>query len=109
MQLTVKVRPDYKNNLKAVYPKIAGHLSHVNESLIEYSIFDIIGKLDKLLYALDGNPLFKDILLKYKTELVNLHDEVQGCVADWNLAQADQALFKLEDLFDKIEWEVDKA
>lgn len=111
MQLTVKVRPYYKENLKAVYPKISAHLSHVDESLVEKdpSIFDLVGKLDKLLYALDGNPAFKGILLKHKDDLFNLYEDIQSAIADWELARADQALYKLEDIFDEIEWEVGKA
>jgi hypothetical protein len=111
MQLIVKVQPYYKENLKAVYPKIAGHLSRVDQALVEKnpSIFDLVGKLDKLLYALDGNPAFKEILLKHKDALFNLYDTIQNAIADWQLAQADQALYKLEDIFDEIEWELDKA
>jgi len=111
MQLTVKVRPYYKENLKTAYPKISGHLSHVAESLVEEdpSLFDLVGKLDRLLYALDGNPAFKEILLKHKDALFNLYDTIQNAIADWQLAQADQALYKLEDIFDEIEWELDKA
>ncbi len=111
MQLTVKVQPYYKENLKAVYPKIAGHLSRVDQALVEKdpSIFDLVGKLDKLLYALDGNPAFKEILLKHKEDLFNLYDTIQNAIADWELARADQALYKLEDIFGEIEWEADKA
>jgi hypothetical protein len=111
MQLTVKVRPYYKEKLKTVYPKIAGHLSRVDEALVEKdpSIFDLVGKLDKLLYALDGNPAFKEILLKHKDGLFNIYENIQSAIADWELARADKALYKLEDIFDEIEWEAGKA
>lgn len=111
MQLTVKVRSHYPKSFAAVYPKIASHLSRVDKALVDAdpSLFDLVGKLDKLLYALDGNPAFKEILLKKKDKLVKLYEEIQAYIADWDLAQADKALYTLEDVFDEIEWEVDKV
>ena len=111
MQLTVSVRPYYKNGLKKVYPGIAGNLSYLNEGLVEEgpSLFDIVGKLDKLLYDLEGNPPLREILLKYRDKLRKLHEGVQEHIADWDLAKADQALYKIEDIFDEIEWKLDKV
>jgi hypothetical protein len=100
-----------KLEFKAAYPKIARHLSRIDDALIDAdpSIFDLVGKLDKLLYALDGNPDIKQILLKHKDKLVKLHQEIQAHIADWELAEADKALYTLEDAFDEIEWELDNA
>ena len=91
--------------------KIAGHLSRIDETWVDVdpSLFDLVGKLDKLLYALDGNPDLKQTLLKHKDKLVKLHQEIQAHIADWELAQADKALYALEDVFDEIEWGLDKA
>jgi hypothetical protein len=46
MWLTVTIRPNYKENLKAVYPKIASILSHINEFKVEEDplVFDLVGK-----------------------------------------------------------------
>ena len=68
MQLSVKVVPHYREDLKAAYPKIAAHLGNLHESPLDEnpSLYAIIAKLDQLLYALDGNPGFKQILLKHK-------------------------------------------
>ena len=45
MWLTVTIRPNYKENLKEVYPKIASNLSHINEFKEEVPlIFDRVGK-----------------------------------------------------------------
>ena len=111
MQLTVDVRPYYRDHFKAVYPKLAANLSHAKalREDDEPSLYDLVGNLDKLLYALDGNPACKEILLKHKDALKKLHEEVEGYIADWKLAQADQALYKLEDIFGEIEWELDKV
>ena len=111
MQLTVSVRPYYKKGLKEVYPKIAGNLSYLNKALVEEgpSLFDIVGRIDKLLYDLEGNPPFREILLKHKDKLRKFNEEVQEHIADWNLAKADQALYKIEDIFDEIEWKLDKV
>ena len=111
MQLTVRVRPYYKKGLNADYPKIAQGLSYTHEAWVEEgpSLFDIVGRLDKLLYELEGNPPFRKILLKHKDELRKLHKEVEEHIADWDLAKADQALHKIEDIFDEVEWKLDKV
>jgi hypothetical protein len=108
MQLTVRVRPYYKEGLKGNYPKIARSLGYIHETWIEEgpSLFDIVGKLDKLLYESEGNPPFRKILLKHKDELRKLHKQIEGHIADWNLADADKALYQMEDIFDQIEWEL---
>ncbi|HUV78067.1 MAG TPA: hypothetical protein VMW06_08410 [Desulfobacterales bacterium] len=108
MQLTVQVRPYYKKDLKADYPKIAQGLSYIHEAWVEEgpSLFDIVGRLDKLLYELEGNPPFRKILLKHQDELRKLHKDVEAHIADWELAKADKALYQIEDIFDKIEWEL---
>ena len=108
MQLTVRVRPYYKKSLKADYPNIGRGLSYQNEALAEEgpSLFDIVGRLDKLLYDLEGNPPFREILLRHRDKLRKLHVEVQEHIADWKLAKADQALYQIEDIFDQIEWEL---
>jgi hypothetical protein len=70
------------------------------------SLFDIVGRLDKLLYELEGNPPFREILLKHKDKLHKLHKEVEAHMADWDLAKADKTLYQIEDSFDQIEWEL---
>jgi hypothetical protein len=108
MQLTVRVRPYYKKSLKADFPAIGRGLSYLNEPWIEEgpSLFDIVGRLDNLLYDLEGNPPFREILLKYRDKLRKLHNEVEEHIANWKLAKADQALYQIEDVFDQIEWEL---
>ncbi|MBW2489713.1 MAG: hypothetical protein JRE65_01015 [Deltaproteobacteria bacterium] len=108
MQLTVQVSPYYKKSLKADYTKIAQGLRYLHEAWIEEgpSLFEIVGRLDKLLYELEGNPPFRKILLKHKDSLGNLHKEVEAHIADWNLVKADKTLYQMEDVFDEIEWEL---
>ena len=108
MQLTVHVRPYYKKDMKSEYPKISKGLSYLHKAWIEEgpSLFDIVGRLDKLLYELEGNPTFRKVLLKHKDELRKLHKEVEEHIADWSLAKADKILYHMEDIFDEIEWEL---
>jgi len=69
---------------------------------------EIVGKLDKLLYELERDPPFREILLKYRSTLHNLYEKVQEQIADWHLAKADKLLYKMEDIFDEIEYELGK-
>jgi len=109
MQLTVQVRPYYKKDMKSDYPKIAQGLSYIHKVWVEEgaSLFDIVGRLDKLLYELEGNPPFRKILLKHKDNLRKLHKETEEYIADWDLAKADKTLYQIEDIFDQIEWELE--
>ncbi len=108
MQLTVAVNPYYQKNLEDTYPNVARWLKGLDRGLIDPnpSLYAIAAKLDKLLYAFDGTP-FREVLLRHSDNLRNLHKEVERNIADWNLAQADQLLYKMEDLFDKIESELE--
>jgi len=109
MQLTVRILPYFEKDMKSDYPKISQGLGYVDESWVEEgpSFFDIVGRLDKLLYELEGNPPFRKVLLKHKDELRKLHKEVEEHIADWHLAKADKTLYQIEDVFDQIEWELE--
>jgi hypothetical protein len=108
MQLTVTVRPYYEKNLEETYPKLGRYLKSLNSDLVEGnpSLYGIAGQVDKLLYNFDGTP-FRDVLLRHRENLRTLHKSIEENIADWNLAQADRLLYKIEDAFDKIESELD--
>jgi hypothetical protein len=104
MQLTVRVRPYYEKDLENTYPKLARHLRRIDPNWANQdpSLYDVAARLDILLYRSEGTP-FRDLLLKYRESLLNLHASIQESMADWRLAQADQLLYKLEDIFDEVE------
>ena len=108
MQLTVRIRPYYKKSISKTYPRIAHRLSYLDEAWVEEdpSLFEIIGKLDKLLYQLEGDPPFREILLQHRSALHTLYEDVEECIADWHLAKADQVLYRMEDIFEEIEDEL---
>ena len=108
MHLTVTVVPYYPGDLEDTYPKLARYLKSLASDLVErnLSLYGIAGQLDKLLYTFDGTP-FRDVLLRHRENLRNLHKSIEENIADWNLAQADRLLYKIEDAFDKIESELD--
>ena len=108
MHLTVTVVPYYPRDLEETYPNLARHLKTLAPDLVERnpSLYEIAGRLDKLLYTFDGTPL-REVLLRHRDNLRNLHKSIEENIADWNLAQADRLLFKIEDAFDKIESELD--
>ena len=108
MQLTVRVRSYHKQGLEADYPKIAKALGFLDEKWIgkDLSLFDIAGSVDRLLYDAEGNPDFREILLKHKDNFRKLYKTAESHIADWNLAEADKVLYQIEDVFDQIEWEL---
>ncbi|WP_242637547.1 hypothetical protein [Desulfobacter hydrogenophilus] len=108
MQLTVDVRPFYEKGLKATYPKLARSLIHA-KAIKDYddpALYDLVAKWDKLLYALDGDPQVKDILFKQKEKLKALYSEIESLIADRKLSEADNALYKIEDIFEDIEYDL---
>jgi hypothetical protein len=108
MQLTVRIRPYYKKGLKSAYPRLAHRLSYLDEAWVEGgpSLFEIIGKLDQLLYQLEGDPPFREILLQHRSALHKLYEAIEERIADWHLAKADRLLYEIEDIFDEIEHEL---
>ncbi|MHB9075754.1 MAG: hypothetical protein ACYC6G_19810 [Desulfobaccales bacterium] len=107
MQLTVTVTPYYLNKIEDTYPNLARNLNALDPELVERnpSLYELAGQIDKLLYKFDGTPV-REVLLRHKENLRKLYKSIEGNIADWNLAQADQLLYKLEDEFDKIESEL---
>ena len=108
MHLTITVVPYYLRDLEETYPQIGRYLKSLASDLVERnpSLYGIAGQLDKLLYTFDGTP-FRDVLLRHRDNLLDLHKNIEASIADWNLAQADRLLYKIEDAFDKIESELD--
>jgi hypothetical protein len=107
MQLTVTVNSYYQKNLADNYPNLTLNLRALDPDLAERdpSLYELAGQIDKLLYKFDGTPV-RDVLLRHKENLRNLHKSIEGNIADWNLAQADRFLYEMEDVFDKIESEL---
>jgi hypothetical protein len=107
MHLKVSVVPYYPRDLEGTYPNLARQLKALDRDLVERnpSIYAIAGQLDKLLYAFDGTPV-RDVLLRHRENLRSLYKGIEENIADWNLAQADGLLYKLEDLFDRLEAEL---
>lgn len=108
MQLVVQIQPYYKKGLKGIYPRIADALGSIEkrEAYTSLSLFDIVGKLDRILYESEGIPSFRKIMLGYRSKLEKLLGETQVLLADWKLAQVDQLLYQIEDIFDDIEREL---
>jgi len=108
MQLTVAVLPYYPEDLEGTFPNLSRRLKTLASDLVKRSpsLYEIAGQLDKLLYQFDGTPL-REVLMRHREALENLHKSIEGYIADWNLAQADRLLYKLEDIFEKIESELE--
>ncbi|MBW1675097.1 MAG: hypothetical protein JRJ79_00490 [Deltaproteobacteria bacterium] len=108
MQLTIRIRPYYKKSFKKAYPRLAHRLSYLDEAWVEEdpSLFEIIGKLDQLLYQLEGDPPFRELLLQHRSALHRLYEDIEERIGDWQLAKADQLLYRIEDIFDDIEDEL---
>lgn len=108
MQLTVTVRSHYPAGLEETYPKLARHLGHLNPDLVKGnpSLYELTGQLDHLLYRFEGTRL-REVLLRHRDALLNIHKTIQKNMADWNLSQADRLLYEIEDAFDEIESELD--
>ena len=107
MQLSVKVDP-YQNELADHYPNLAQRLKVLEPDLVKRnpSLYELAGHWDKLLYKSDGTPV-REVLLRHRDGLRSLYKRIEENIADWNLAPADGLLYEMEDIFDKIESELD--
>ena len=107
MQLKVTVIPFYQNGFAETYPNLARQLKYLNPDLVERnpSLYDLAAQLDKLLYTFDGTPL-REVLLRHRRDILNLQKSIEENIATWNLSQADRLLYALEDVFEKIEFEL---
>ncbi|MFO7989304.1 MAG: hypothetical protein R6U16_07430 [Desulfotignum sp.] len=108
MQITVTIRPFYKNSFEKTYPCLARHLSYQDTGLVDNnpSLYELAGKIDMLLYHYDGTPL-RQVLLDHKQQLTQTFHAIEENIADWRLAEADKLLYTLEDIFDDIEYHLD--
>jgi hypothetical protein len=108
MQLEVRIRPYYSKGFHKAYPRVTRRLNYLHEAWVEQgpALFEIVGRLDKLLYQLEGDPPFRELLLQHRSALHKLYEDIQERVADWHLAEADKLLYKIEDIFDDIEEEL---
>jgi hypothetical protein len=107
MQLTVSVRPYYSRDLEGTYPKLERHLRRLDADLVKRdpSLYELVGRLDELLFRSEGTQL-REVLLRHREELRDLHKNIRENIADWKLAQADRLLYSIEDVFDEIESEL---
>ncbi len=107
MHITVTVTPYYQEEFGKTYPKLARHLGYLDKPLVKSdpSPYGLVARLDKLLYAFDGTKL-REVLLRHREKLQTLHKSIEEDIANWNLAQADKLLYKIEDIFDEIEAEL---
>jgi hypothetical protein len=110
MQMKVRIEPFYRNGFGKAYPAIARGLEFLDEDWTkkERSLFEISGKVDKLLYQLEAVPPVREIVLKHKSTLHELYERIEAEIGDWHLAEADKLLYKIEDIFDEIERELGK-
>ncbi len=104
MQLTVSVRPYYEKGIEAVYPNLAKLLGRLDMGWMQKnpSLYEIVERLDKILYKAEGTRL-REVLLTRRDALLKLFQSIQANIADWRLAEADRLLYQMEDIFESIE------
>ena len=108
MQITVTIRPFYKKSFEKTYPRLARHLSYHDPGLVDKnpSLYELAGQIDMLLYQFDGTPL-RQVLQDHKKLLTQTFHAIEENIADRHLAEADNLLYTLEDIFDDIEYHLD--
>ena len=108
MQISIVIRPFYKNDFEGAYPKIGRALTYADPEFIKEnpSLYELVGQIDKILYRIDGTSI-RGILIEYKDELKSIYNDIQEHIANWNLSEADKLLYRIEDVFKAIESELD--
>ena len=110
MQMRIRILPYYNRGFKETFPKIAHSLRHVKLVSQEEnpSLFSLVGHFDTVLHTLEADAPVRRVFMVHREKLKTLYEEVEEQIADWQLAKADQALYKIEDIFDDIEKELGK-
>lgn len=108
MQIAIKVKPYYQQEFQDAYPRLARHLGYLDREMVQQnpSLYQLAGRLDELLLKYDSTPL-REVLLPQRDKLQQLYKDIEKNIADWNLAQVDKLLYKLEDVFDDLETKLD--
>jgi hypothetical protein len=108
MQITVTIRPFYIKDFEGTYPKLGRALRYVDSDFINQnpSLYELTGQIDKLLYRIDGTSI-REILIQHKDELKKIYNTIQESIANWNLSETDKLLYCIEDIFEKIEFELE--
>ncbi len=108
MQITVTVQPFYDNDFEGTYPKLGRALRHVDADFTNQnpSLYELTGQIDKLLYRTDGTSI-REPLIRHKENLKNIYNTIQDHISKWNLSKADKLLYRIEDIFEEIESELD--
>lgn len=108
MQISIKILPIYKGGMQDIYPKLKRHLGYLDTRWADKdpSPYDLAQQLDELLYHYEGTRL-REALLPHRDKLQKLHKAIEKKAAEWKLAEADQLLYEMEDLFEEIEWKLD--
>jgi len=104
MQITVNIRPEPPEGFVASYPRLARTLEAIAPGLAgaQPSPYALAGRVDELVDALQGTRL-GELFAARRDALHGRHDRAEALAAEWKLAEADQLLYQLEDLFDELE------
>lgn len=108
MQLQVVVKPFYQPDFAGSYPRLARHLGYLRPDLVARNptLYELASRLDHLLYEFDPSP-WRTVLLPHRPKILALQKEIEQHLAAWRLSQADALLYRLEDIFDEIEQQLD--
>jgi hypothetical protein len=108
MQMRIRIQPYYQKGFKKEYQNISHALRHTNLILGEKdpSLFELVGKYATILHELKAEESVYSVFRAHRETLSRLYEAVEEKIADWKLADADQALYKIEDIFDDIEKEL---
>ncbi len=108
MQIRIRLEPAYRPKLDAHFPRLARVLEElgVKANPQRVTLYDLVGELERASEGQARSPVCK-ALQKHLHGLVKLRDLIREKLARWEPEGLDGLLYKLEDLFQDLEGDLD--
>jgi hypothetical protein len=105
MQTRISIVPFFHPSFKGLFPKLNKYLLDEGVEIDDYkvSLYHLITELERILFKQDLNPLFKEVIEKYRQRLTSLHRQVEQRIATATASEIDPILYDIEDAFAEFE------
>jgi hypothetical protein len=108
MQIRLQLEPVYRPELRAHYPKLARALAELGVVVDSRrtTLFHLIREMDRAVLG-ESRPALRRAMEVHMPQLRLLWKAVEEKLAAWRLEGLDELLYKIEDVFELLEKDLD--